>query len=252
MVAAAREVIAIVDHTKWERAAFATFCQTDDIDAGADRRRRARVDDRGGHGARASTSASQRRRARRSRGAVAAMTIDTRAGRAAARDARRPGARPAQRHLQAVRSRRRPLDDVSLDLLPGEVHALVGENGAGKSTLVKILAGIHQPDSGTIRLDGAETVISGPAQARALGIAVVHQEPRLFPDLSVAENVFIGHAPSGRFGILDWGALAPPGEGAVRRSSTSSSTSGRRSAACRWRTSSSSRSRRRSRSRRAS
>ena len=98
------------------------------------------------------------------------------------------------------------LDDVSLELLPGEIHALVGENGAGKSTLVKILAGIHQPDSGTIRLDGVETVITGPAQARALGIAVVHQEPSLFPDLSVAENVFIGHAPSGRFGLLDWGA----------------------------------------------
>ncbi len=98
------------------------------------------------------------------------------------------------------------LDDVSLELLPGEIHALVGENGAGKSTLVKVLAGIHQPDTGTIRLDGAETVIAGPAQARAFGIAVVHQEPSLFPDLSVAENVFIGHAPSGRFGLLDWGA----------------------------------------------
>jgi rhamnose transport system ATP-binding protein len=97
------------------------------------------------------------------------------------------------------------LDDVALDLRPGEVHALVGENGAGKSTLVKILAGVHQPDSGSIRLDGVETVIHGPAQARALGIAVVHQEPRLFPDLSVGENVFIGHAPSGRFGTIDWG-----------------------------------------------
>jgi rhamnose transport system ATP-binding protein len=97
------------------------------------------------------------------------------------------------------------LSDVSLDLLPGEVHALVGENGAGKSTLVKILAGVHQPDSGTIWLDGEPTRIPGPADARALGIAVVHQEPRLFPDLTVAENVFIGHAPSGRFGTIDWG-----------------------------------------------
>ena len=87
------------------------------------------------------------------------------------------------------------LDDVSLDLVAGEVHALVGENGAGKSTLVKILAGVHQPDSGTIALDGEPTQIQGPAQARALGIAVVHQEPRLFPDLTVAENVFLGHAP---------------------------------------------------------
>jgi len=96
------------------------------------------------------------------------------------------------------------LDGVSLDLLPGEIHALVGENGAGKSTLVKILAGVHQPDSGTIWLDGATTQIHGPAHARSLGIAVVHQEPRLFPDLTVAENVFIGHAPSGRLGTIDW------------------------------------------------
>jgi len=98
------------------------------------------------------------------------------------------------------------LDDVSLTLLPGEIHALVGENGAGKSTLVKILAGIHQPDSGTIALDGEPSQIAGPARARALGIAVVHQEPRLFPDLTVAENVFIGHAPTGPLGTIDWGA----------------------------------------------
>ena len=97
------------------------------------------------------------------------------------------------------------LDNVSLDLVAGEIHALVGENGAGKSTLVKILAGVHQPDEGTIWLDGESTQIHGPARARALGIAVVHQEPRLFPDLTVAENVFIGHAPSGRFGTIDWG-----------------------------------------------
>ena len=99
------------------------------------------------------------------------------------------------------------LDDVSFDLVPGEIHALVGENGAGKSTLVKILAGVHQPDGGTIRLDGVTTQIHGPAHARALGIAVVHQEPRLFPDLTVAENVFIGHAPSGRLGTIDWGGM---------------------------------------------
>ncbi len=99
------------------------------------------------------------------------------------------------------------LTDVSLDLRAGEVHALVGENGAGKSTLVKILAGVHQPDSGTIRVDGEPRIIAGPAQARALGIAVVHQEPRLFPDLTVAENVFIGHAPSGPLRTVDWGAM---------------------------------------------
>jgi len=99
------------------------------------------------------------------------------------------------------------LDDVSLELLPGEIHALVGENGAGKSTLVKILAGVHRPDSGAIRLDGEVIEIQGPAHARSLGIAVVHQEPRLFPDLTVAENVFIGHAPAGRLGTIDWRAM---------------------------------------------
>jgi len=99
------------------------------------------------------------------------------------------------------------LTDVSLELLAGEVHALVGENGAGKSTLVKILAGVHQPDAGEIRLDGATTPITGPAHSRSLGIAVVHQEPRLFPDLTVAENVFIGHAPAGALGSIDWRAM---------------------------------------------
>jgi len=89
------------------------------------------------------------------------------------------------------------LDDVSLDLLPGEIHALVGENGAGKSTLVKILAGVHQPDSGTIQIDGETTQIQGPARARALGIAVVHQEPQLFPNLTVGENILAGREGSG-------------------------------------------------------
>ena len=99
------------------------------------------------------------------------------------------------------------LADVSMDLRAGEIQALVGENGAGKSTLVKILAGVHQPDSGEIVLDGTPTPILGPAQSRSLGIAVVHQEPRLFPDLSVAENVFIGHAPSTTLGTIDWRAM---------------------------------------------
>jgi rhamnose transport system ATP-binding protein len=99
------------------------------------------------------------------------------------------------------------LSDVSLDLLPGEIHALVGENGAGKSTIVKVLAGIHQPDSGTVVLDGEPVLLHGPARARSVGIAVVHQEPRLFPDLTVAENVFTGHTPSGRFGSVNWGEM---------------------------------------------
>jgi len=119
------------------------------------------------------------------------------------------GAAPLRAELRGISKRfgaTQALSDVSLDLVAGEIHALVGENGAGKSTLVKILAGVHQPDSGTILLDGTPVQIGGPAEARALGIAVVHQEPRLFPDLTVAENVFIGHAPAGRLGSIDWGA----------------------------------------------
>jgi rhamnose transport system ATP-binding protein len=100
------------------------------------------------------------------------------------------------------------LDSISLTLRAGEVHALVGENGAGKSTLVKILAGVHQPDpGGRIMLDGVAVEISGPAHARALGIAVIHQEPRLFPDLSVAENVFLGHQPTRRLAGIDWSSM---------------------------------------------
>lgn len=82
-----------------------------------------------------------------------------------------------------------------LELRAGEAHALVGENGAGKSTLVKILAGVHGPDSGQVLLDGRPVTLDSPAAARAAGIAVIYQEPTLFPDLSVAENIFMGRQP---------------------------------------------------------
>ncbi|GIF72553.1 sugar ABC transporter ATP-binding protein [Asanoa siamensis] len=87
------------------------------------------------------------------------------------------------------------LRDVDLELVAGETHALVGENGAGKSTLVRILAGVHPPDTGTMLLDGEPVTFGGPADARAAGIAVIYQEPTLFPDLSVAENIFMGRQP---------------------------------------------------------
>ena len=92
------------------------------------------------------------------------------------------------------------LRGAQLELRSGEAHALVGENGAGKSTLVKILAGVHGPDSGRVLLDGAPVTLDDPAAARAAGIAVIYQEPTLFPDLSVAENIFMGRQPltSGR------------------------------------------------------
>jgi len=89
----------------------------------------------------------------------------------------------------------RALVDGSVELRAGEVHALIGENGAGKSTLVKILAGVHQPDSGTLLVGGQPVTLHGPAAAKAAGIAVIYQEPTLFPDLTVAENMFIGRQP---------------------------------------------------------
>jgi len=96
------------------------------------------------------------------------------------------------------------LRGVDFSLFPGEVHALVGENGAGKSTLVKILAGIHRPDAGVVRVGSEVVELRSPTQAQTLGIAVVYQEPMLFPDLDVAENVFMGRHPRDRFGRVDW------------------------------------------------
>ncbi|MBO0873421.1 MAG: sugar ABC transporter ATP-binding protein [Pseudonocardia sp.] len=93
--------------------------------------------------------------------------------------------------------------DVSFPLHAGEVHALVGENGAGKSTIVKMLAGVHAPDAGRIELDGRPVALDSPAAAIAAGIAVIYQEPTLFPDLSVAENILMGRQPRGRFRRID-------------------------------------------------
>ena len=87
------------------------------------------------------------------------------------------------------------LSDVSFDLRPGEVLALLGENGAGKSTCVKLLAGVYRPDTGVVVLDGQPVDHWSPLEAQRRGIAVMHQHPGLFPDLSVAENIFVGHMP---------------------------------------------------------
>ena len=89
------------------------------------------------------------------------------------------------------------LDDVSLVLHAGEIHALLGENGAGKSTLIKIMTGVEHPDAGTILVEGAEVELDSALQAQALGIAAIYQEPMSFPDLSVAENIFISHRDRG-------------------------------------------------------
>ncbi|GAA4286948.1 sugar ABC transporter ATP-binding protein [Georgenia daeguensis] len=97
----------------------------------------------------------------------------------------------------------RALRGAHLEMYAGEVHGLVGENGAGKSTLIKVLAGVHRPDAGRVLLDGEPVELSSTADAMAAGIAVIYQEPTLFPDLSVAENIYIGRQPLGRLGRID-------------------------------------------------
>ena len=99
------------------------------------------------------------------------------------------------------------LDGVDLKLHPGEVHMLLGENGAGKSTLMKILSGAYRKDAGTIRLNGEEVEIDSPRDALARGIRLIYQELNLVPHLSVAENVFLGAAPTRWPGIIDWRRL---------------------------------------------
>ncbi|WP_375263257.1 sugar ABC transporter ATP-binding protein [Palleronia sp.] len=99
------------------------------------------------------------------------------------------------------------LSEVELALYPGQVTALVGENGAGKSTLVKILTGIHQPDEGRIEVDGTETRFPTATAAQDAGVTAIHQETVLFDELTVAENIFLGHAPRTRFGLMDWGRM---------------------------------------------
>lgn len=96
------------------------------------------------------------------------------------------------------------LDGVNISLYPGEVTALIGENGAGKSTLVKILTGIYTPSEGEIFIDGEPVSFSSAQDAVDAGVTAIHQETVLFDELSVAENIFLGHAPRTRFGLIDW------------------------------------------------
>ena len=98
------------------------------------------------------------------------------------------------------------LQDVNFELFPGEVHAILGENGAGKSTLIKIMTGVYQPDAGEILLDGQPVRFAGTREAQEHGIAAIYQEPSLFPDLDVAENIMVGRQPTRRWGI-DWKAM---------------------------------------------
>ncbi|MBV9949901.1 MAG: sugar ABC transporter ATP-binding protein, partial [Myxococcales bacterium] len=110
----------------------------------------------------------------------------------------------------------RAVDGVRLDAAAGEVHAVVGENGAGKSTLLRILAGVLPPDAGSMWLDGVPFVARGPADARAHGLAMVHQELALCPDLDVAANVLLGVEPT-RLGVVDRAAERRLAGEALRR-----------------------------------
>jgi len=96
------------------------------------------------------------------------------------------------------------LRGVSFDLYPGEVHALVGENGAGKSTLIKVITGAHRPDSGSIEIEGRAVTHNSPLLSRSLGIAAIYQQPALFPDLTVAENMALGFESGGLWRQIDW------------------------------------------------
>jgi rhamnose transport system ATP-binding protein len=109
----------------------------------------------------------------------------------------------ASKSYGAVRASR----DVSIALRSGEVRALAGENGAGKSTIVRMLAGVQRPDEGDVLVDGVPVTFHGPADARDAGVAVIYQEPTLFPDLSVAENVMMGRHPLGSMRRIDRRAL---------------------------------------------
>ncbi|MBV9867515.1 MAG: sugar ABC transporter ATP-binding protein [Abitibacteriaceae bacterium] len=110
----------------------------------------------------------------------------------------------------------RALEDVSFSVAPATIHAIVGENGAGKSTLMKITAGVQPPDSGVISLEGKPVVISSPRRARELGIALVPQEPALCPNLSVEENLNLGHEPQA-FGFVNRKTMRLRAEAALAR-----------------------------------
>lgn len=99
------------------------------------------------------------------------------------------------------------LDDVHFHIRPGEIHALMGENGAGKSTLIKIASGVYQPDEGQILVEGSPVQFDNPREAQEQGIATIYQELLLYPELSIAENIFMGHAPRTWLGAVDWAEM---------------------------------------------
>jgi rhamnose transport system ATP-binding protein len=107
------------------------------------------------------------------------------------------------------------LADVSLTVYPGETHALLGENGAGKSTLIKVMTGLHAPDAGVIRVGGEKATFKGSGDAQKAGVAAIYQEPAIFPDLNVAENIFMSHQDRGA--VVHWRAMYRDAEAILSR-----------------------------------
>lgn len=107
------------------------------------------------------------------------------------------------------------LSDMSLEILPGEVHAIAGENGAGKSTLIKIMTGVHQPDTGELVFEGQSVRLRGTLDAQSTGVAAIYQEPMVFPDLDVAENIFISH--NRQPALMNWSKLYHDADETVKR-----------------------------------
>lgn len=98
----------------------------------------------------------------------------------------------------------RALDGACLNIYPGRVMALLGENGAGKSTLMKVMTGIYSRDEGELKYHGDDVAFRGPKDSQERGVSIIHQELNLIPELSIAENIFLGREPMGRFGRIDW------------------------------------------------
>ena len=122
----------------------------------------------------------------------------------------------------------RALRGVSLEVRPGEVHALLGENGAGKSTLIKILSGVHSFDSGAIEIDGAPVAFNSPAESREAGIAVVYQDLSLVGSLSVGANLMLNREPTSRFGFFKKRQLMAEAEDFLEAAQHSARSAGNR------------------------
>lgn len=123
------------------------------------------------------------------------------------------------------------LSGVSFELLPGEIHALMGENGAGKSTLMNLLTGLHRLDKGNIAINGTNMSFSNPKEAEKHGIAFIHQELNIWPDMTVLENLFIGKELTTAFGVLETKKMKALATGSLSSSQPGSRTMFRRPAA---------------------